>query len=134
MSFLTLPLPAFAFYAALNGLLVLALAMLVVRGRVVTQTEIGDGGHAVMQRAMRAHGNAIEYLPIFLILLLALAEIAAPLWLIHAIGATGTLGRVLHAIGLSTTTGRSFGRGVGTLLTWIAILAAAIAILVLVVA
>lgn len=113
-----------AVYAGVNILLLLILAILVVAGRWKTQAMIGDNGNPDMLRAMRVHANAAEYIPAALVGLVILAVLnpEAPQWLIHAGGATLTLGRVLHAIGLSSSAGRSFGRAAGILLTWTAFL------------
>ncbi len=112
---------AFGFYAALNAFIMLVLSILVVRARVVTQTAIGDGGKPAMAAPLRAHANNTEYVPMALILMWALATpLGVSIWLIHGVGAPLTLGRLLHAIGLSRTTGTSLLRFVGMILTWIA--------------
>jgi uncharacterized membrane protein YecN with MAPEG domain len=112
------------FYAGINGLIALVLAVLVVRQRGRTKTGLGTGGHLALEQAIRVHGNFVEYVPLILILLLLL-ELGglAPLWL-HLMGITITLGRILHAWGLSTSPGESFGRAAGTTLTWLTLLAA----------
>ncbi|MGZ8238835.1 MAG: MAPEG family protein, partial [Methylobacter sp.] len=48
----------------------------------------------------RAHSNAVEYIPIALMLLLMLELNGAPKILIHILGATLLTGRILHAMGL----------------------------------
>jgi uncharacterized protein len=112
---------AFGFYAALNALILLVLSMLVVRARVVTQTEIGDGGKPQMAAALRAHANNAEYTPMALLLMWGLATpLGATIWLIHGVGIPLTLGRLAHAIGLSGSTGPSTLRTLGMVLTWIA--------------
>lgn len=112
---------AFGFYVALNALIMLVLGILVVRARVTTRTDIGDGGIAEMAGPLRAHGNNTEYVPMALLLLWALASVppTASIWLMHSMGASLTVGRILHAIGLSQSTGPSTFRLVGTMLTWI---------------
>ncbi len=112
------------FYAGINGLIALVLVVLVVRQRGKTKTGLGTGGHLALEQAIRVHGNFIEYVPLILILLLLL-ELGglAPLWL-HLMGIALTLGRILHAWGLSTSPGESFGRAAGTTLTWLTLLAA----------
>ena len=55
--------------------------------------------------------------------MLALIGLKAP-WL-HGLGIALTLGRLLHAWGLSTNPGTSFARSAGIALTW-AVLAAAL--------
>lgn len=119
----------FALYAALNATIILILALLVSRARRSAQVGIGDGGHPGLLRATRAHGNAVEYVPLVLVLLLTLASLKAPIILIHVIGGLLTFGRILHAIGLSRSSAVSIGRAAGILLTWTALLIAIIACL-----
>jgi uncharacterized protein len=114
------------FYAGLNALIALALALLVVRQRSKSGINLGSGGNPALEQAIRAHGNFIEYAPfiLFLLLLLELGGLSA-LWL-HLMGATLTVARILHAWGLMTKPGASFGRAAGIALTWIVMLAALI--------
>lgn len=119
----------FALYAALNAVIILALALLVVRARRRHKVQLGDGGNPELLRAQRAHGNAIEYVPLILILLLTLAGLKASLVVVHVIGGLLTFGRLLHAIGLSRSSGVSIGRAGGILLTWTALLLAIVACL-----
>lgn len=79
---------------------------------------MGDGGHERILKAVRAHGNAAEYIPIGLLLLLACVQTDVPPWFLHAVGASLTLGRVFHALGIHATPGRSIGRTLGMVLTW----------------
>ncbi|WP_291843020.1 MAPEG family protein [Maricaulis sp.] len=116
-------LDAFALYTGLNGLLVIVLAFNVVRYRRSAKVGFGTGGNEALERACRVHGNAIEYVPVGLLILGALALTSAPVLVVHAVGITLTLGRLLHAWGLSTSSGTSFGRAVGTLLTWVTLIA-----------
>ncbi len=114
------------FYAGLNALIALVLAALVIRQRQKTRTIFGTGGHLPLEQAVRAHGNFIEYVPLILILLLllGLGGLGA-LWL-HVMGIALTLGRILHAWGLSTTHRASVGRFVGTALTLTTLLTAVV--------
>jgi hypothetical protein len=114
------------FYAGLNALIALVLAILVVRQRNKTGVNLGSGGNPALEQAIRAHGNLIEYAPfiLFLLLLLELGGLSA-LWL-HLMGATLTVARILHAWGLMTKSGASFGRAAGIVLTWVVMLAALI--------
>jgi uncharacterized membrane protein YecN with MAPEG domain len=121
---------AFGFYTALNALVMLVLAILVVRARAATKTPIGDGGLPAMAGPMRAHGNNTEYVPMGLLLMLALVEQpGGSIWLIHAVGLPLTLGRILHGIGLSRSTGTTPFRFLGILLTWIAFIIGIVAVL-----
>jgi uncharacterized membrane protein YecN with MAPEG domain len=113
------PVSMVAFYAAINALIMLVLAMLVVRARVKTRTEIGDGADPALLGPLRAHANNTEYVPMAIILLLMLLGLQANIWVIHAVGGTLTLGRLLHAVGLSGNVGASTPRLVGMILTWL---------------
>jgi uncharacterized protein len=121
-----MPVSITLFYAGLNGLIAVGLAFLVVRQRRKTRIGIGAGNNPALERAIRAHANFIEYVPLILILLLLLELCGTPAWRLHAMGAALTVGRLLHAWGLSHSSGVSFGRGVGITLTWIVLLAASI--------
>lgn len=105
----------------------LAIWFLVLSYRVVQRrshgVSLGDGGDDTLMRRIRGHGNFTEYVPLIL-LMLALLEIggATPIWLLHVLGATLLIARVLHGIALSFTTHWKFGRFWGTLLTFVLLL------------
>ena len=116
-----------ALYVALNAAIIVALAVNVIRMRYRTRTRFGDTGNLQMMRAIRAHGNNTEYVPIALILLLLTHNLGGGLPLIHAIGLPLTVGRALHATGFlarghETPTGHSYLRMAGMILTFFAIL------------
>lgn len=106
-------------YAGVNILLLFLLAFGVVRARQKHKVSIGDGGNPAVLQAMRAHGNATEYIPVAVVGLglMAILDPVPVLW-VQALGGVFTLGRILHAIGLSGSSGVSFGRMAGMVLTW----------------
>jgi uncharacterized membrane protein YecN with MAPEG domain len=63
-----------SFYAALLALLIVWLSLRVIKLRRTKKVRLGDGGEPELQTAIRAQGNATEYIPISLILL-ALLEL-----------------------------------------------------------
>ena len=110
--------PVTGFYAALLALLILLLGLRVVVLRWRTKTGIGDGGDRGLARAIRTHGNAIEYVPLALVLMLV-AELAhASQGLLHGCGVALCVARVLHALGLSRRSGATPGRFAGTVGTF----------------
>ncbi|OGN52147.1 MAG: glutathione S-transferase [Caulobacterales bacterium RIFOXYB1_FULL_67_16] len=123
---LMLAIQAAALWSGLLILLMLVLSGIVVSGRRKHMVSLGDGGVAELAAASRAFGNCAEYATPGMIALLLLAAVGAPAWMIHAVGATLLVGRVAHALGLLLQTGPSLGRVVGMLLTWVALLAAAV--------
>ena len=115
-----------ALYAGLVGVLLLVLAALVSRLRRSRKIGLGDGGDRELQRAIRVHGNAVEWaIPALLLLLVAELNRAAPVFL-HACGLAILVGRILHAMGLSRSAGLSFGRFAGSGLSWAALLVLAL--------
>src|SRR5512137_2947617 len=117
-------------YAALCGVLLIALALNVVRLRLGRKIPLGMGEGSALEQPVRVHGNFTEYAPPFLILLL-LAELGgASFGFLHLMGAAFMLGRLLHAYGLSTVRARSFGRFYGSAISWGTILVLSIYLLV----
>jgi uncharacterized membrane protein YecN with MAPEG domain len=114
-------LPITALYAAILGLIVLALAINVTMHRVKLRVSIGDGGNPVMRRMIRLHGNAIEYIPLALVLM-ALYEINGGWhWLLHVIGIALIAGRLIQTWAMWGNDLPVPGRGVGQVLTWASI-------------
>lgn len=97
-------LPPFAvtpLYAALCGLLLLGLGLVVVRLRRQHKVLTGDGGNATLARAMRVQANFVEYVPLTLLLLFMLEMSRQPAWALHLLGAALFLGRLLRNAGVS---------------------------------
>ncbi len=121
-----MPVAITALYAAILGLLLIALAARCARLRNKTHIGIGYEGSDELGRAVRVHGNFIEYVPLALILMGLIELNGGPAALVHGLGAALVIGRLLHAWGLSGSAGVSFGRVAGSLATWLAIVAAAL--------
>lgn len=111
------------FYAGLCTLLVLTLAGRVMARRVSHKIGIGDGGDHEMAKRVRAHANAVEYLPLALLLLGGMELNGYPDTVIHGFGLTLLVSRLLHAWGLSRSSSASPGRFVGILFTLVLMVA-----------
>ena len=118
--------PITALYAGILGLLITALAINVTVHRAKLKVQISDGGNPQMQRMIRVHANAVEYVPLGL-LLLGLYELDHG-WpaVLHAAGIALIVGRVLHIAGMWNSTDVNFGRAAGPTVTWITIAALAV--------
>jgi hypothetical protein len=116
-------------WSGLLLLLMVALSLLVVRQRQKHKVLLGHGDVPSLELASRAFGNAIEYVPAGMaglaLLVLAGAEPSA----VHVIGAMLLVGRVLHAFGLSRSSGVSVGRAGGMTLTWLALVLLGLALI-----
>ncbi len=115
-------LQAASLYIALNLLLLVYLGFRVVLKRQAGQVSLGTGGDSDLERRMRAHGNAAEYSPAMMIALFVLASLGASVATMHALGVGFTLGRLLHAFGL--TTGALPARQFGMIFTFLSMLLA----------
>jgi hypothetical protein len=111
-----------AVYAGVNILILLVLSVMVAAGRRRHKIVLGPGDNEAFNRAVRAHGNAAEYIPAGLVgvLTLSLFE-SSPMWLLHASGLSLTAGRIFHAVGLHLGA-LNLGRVLGMSLTWLAFL------------
>lgn len=129
MSFYSASLTIVGVYAGLNILINLFLAYRVSANRIRSNVMTGTGSDEKLYNASRAHIVNVEYTPIALVGMVVLHLLAASIYVLHVIGLALTIGRVLHAIGVSRTGESTPPRLVGTLLTWIALLVAGIACL-----
>lgn len=115
-----------------SGLLLIMLVVLsarVVEQRRKHRVTVGDGDAPELLQAIRAFGNATEYIPAGIGAVAVLAVVQAPAFVTHISGLLLFAGRVIHAVALSRTTGTSLGRNAGMILTWIAYLFVAVALL-----
>jgi uncharacterized membrane protein YecN with MAPEG domain len=115
--------PASFLYAAVLGLILVALSAQVVLARRRHRVRLGTGEEDAMQQAVRVQANFSEYVPLA-VLLLVFAEITGlPTAAVHGAGLLLVTSRVVHAIGLSRSPGLTFGRLYGTAGTWLTIVA-----------
>jgi len=120
---------AAALWAGLHVFLMLTLSLLVVRLRQKHKVALGDEGIPELAQAIRAFGNASEYVPTALIAIAVLAVVDAPPLAIHVAGFVLFAGRVIHAVGLSNSGGASIPRAVGMVATWLAYIFVGVALL-----
>ena len=105
-------------YAALCGVLLIALALNIVRLRMGKRIPLGVGEGAAIEQPVRVHGNFTEYAPTFLILLL----LAVGLALVTSIGSPAFLSQLnmtqmLAAAATIILAGLASGLALGTLAT-----------------
>lgn len=116
-------------FAAVLGLMFIALSVRTLLTRRRNQVAIGDGGNAELLRAVRVHGNFAEYAP-FALLLLALSEInGVSSTAVIVLNTALLLGRCSHAYGVSQVDENYRYRVLGMSLTFLSIAGAAICLL-----
>ncbi len=92
--------PVTALYGAVSALLTLALGLNVSRLRGKYNTWRGDGGHAELAGAIRAHGNNTEHVPLLLVMLLVAELSGGSSTVLHIFGGAVVVSRLLHAVGM----------------------------------
>ncbi len=116
-----------ALYAAVLALIIVALAINVTVHRVKLRVSLGDGGNPQMLRMMRLHGNAVEYIPIAVLLMLTYEIGGGSRYLLHAAGIALITGRLIQVAAMWGSNVATPGRGLGQSLTWATIVVMALA-------
>lgn len=111
-------MPVTPLYAALLGLMFVALSVRTIRLRRRFRVAIGDGKNALLQRAMRVNANFSEYVPLTLLLVWFVELHDGPRLHVHALGIALLCGRLLHAWGVSHEKENLRYRTAGMMLTF----------------
>jgi uncharacterized protein len=97
-----MPIPVTLLYGGLTALFVTILGANVSRLRGASGAFVGDPVPPELVRPIRAHGNAAEWAPLGILLLLLLElSGAGNRFALHLLGGSFFLGRVLHAYGVT---------------------------------
>ena len=116
---------ALALYVGLNLLLTFLLALNVVQHRFK-----GDSVDQVMlEKAVRAHGNNTEYVPIILIGLGVMVMTGASAQTISILGGTLFAARIFHGYGIQQAKVPNIFGMVGNMVTWLVMLCVATTLL-----
>ena len=124
----TLSAHAAALWVGLHLILLIVLSARVVGQRRHHKVGLGDGGVPTLARAIRAFGNATEYIPCGRVGLAVLAMTGAAPLVVHTAGVLLFAGRVVHAVGVSRSGGASLARVAGMIMTWLAYIVIAVAL------
>ena len=113
-------LQAFALWTGLNLMMTLLLGLNVTRWRGKEGVSVGSGTSPGLERAIRAHGNNIEYGPGALIGVLVLVALGYSALTIHVLGVLLLIARACHAYGIQQLeTPLPKSRVLGNILTWL---------------
>lgn len=107
-----------ALYASILASIMIWLAIEVIKQRRSNKVAYSDGGVEGLQIARSAQSNAMDYIPITLILMALVEFNGAPSWLLHLVGVAFVIGRMMHAKGLLRE--KMSGRVNGMKLTFLA--------------
>lgn len=92
-----IPIAIVGIYAALCTFILIWLSNSTGSLRRKHRISIGDGGNKHLTRIMRGHANAVENIPITLVMLAIAALIGTPAFVLHILGLVFVVGRALHA-------------------------------------
>ncbi len=98
-------------YIGILALLFIVFSALVIRCRVQCNAVIGDGGQDIMLRHIRAHGNFAEYVPLSLLLMLALELNGTDATMLHSMGLALIIGRISHFYSLTVHEPKTAAKG-----------------------
>lgn len=126
-----MPIEITGFYTALLAILFVYLSILVAQHRLKNRVSMGDGGDPHFQTFIRAQANFAEYVPLILLLMLTAELNGADPLLVHGMGTSLLIARLLHAYGLIKHLGPSWQRLWGVLLTFSSLLFGAVVNLIL---
>lgn len=104
-------------YAAILGLVFVALSFRTLLLRRKFQVAIGPGGNAALERASRVHSNFAEYVPLTLVLIYFLEIYTETVVWVHVLCIALIIGRAVHAYGVSQVNENYRFRVVGMVLT-----------------
>jgi uncharacterized protein len=122
-------MPVTPLYAAILGLVFVALSLQTIRLRRRHRVALGDGDQAPLRRAMRVHANFAEYVPLALLLMFFVERGGGSALRIHVLGIALLAGRLLHAWGVSQVRENFRYRTVGMVLTFSVIISASLFLL-----
>ena len=108
-------------YGGALALWFLVLSVWVILGR---DTGGPNKDEANLQRRIRGHANFAEYVPLILLLIGFLEASGTAPWIIHSLGASLLVGRLMHGYAFSFTEKSVIGRSGGIVRTLLALLAA----------
>jgi len=120
-------------YLAVLALLFSALSLMVVALRAKNDIPFGDGGNDSLHRAIRAHGNFAEWVPLAVLLVGALEASGQASSTIHLLMGALLTARILHPIAFASPLGSAsyfVGRIAGASITWLVVTASAVFLLV----
>jgi hypothetical protein len=118
------------FYAAIFALLYIGLTIRVIALRNARRVSLGSGGDPALERAIRIHANFIEYVPLALILLIAMEMQRRSVYLLHILCLLLLVGRICHFLALSRENTANPLRGAGVALTVLVLAVAAIILII----
>ncbi len=112
-------------YTGLNALILLWISTVTSGLRGKYKVSVGDGGNKHLHRIMRGHANAVENIAILLLLMIIMAALGTPGYILHGFGLALTISRFFHAYHFIQEDAPRWQRFYSSVVTLIILLAAA---------
>jgi len=93
-------MPITPLFAAIFGIMYIALSISVAKRRLKGNISLGTGGNDDLEKAIRVHGNFSEYVPFTLLLLWLLETVSLSHSLVFVLGVVFLVARIAHCIGM----------------------------------
>ena len=94
-------MPITPLFAALFGLMYVVLSVRVVKIRFAERISLGSADHKELERAVRTHGNFIEYVPLSLLLFWFLESVTFNSELVFYLASVLLVSRIAHVLGMN---------------------------------
>ncbi|MBI3418977.1 MAG: MAPEG family protein [Proteobacteria bacterium] len=114
-------------YAGILGLILLILSLNIFREWVTVAIGNAAKGEEPWKRSERVQRSFIEFIPMCLLLLLLIELHGAPRLILHGLGASLVVARVLHAYGVGDGKMANLVRVVGTQITFLVLMICSLA-------
>ncbi len=105
-----------ALYASFMTMMLMVLSFHVIYLRFKLGIMVGDGGNEEMQKLIQARNNIVDYVPLALLLMFILEKYDMHPYVLHGLGVTLIISRLIQGLALTTCASASKGRIAGSML------------------
>lgn len=115
----------FEVFVFVNVLIVTVLSANVSWARITQKVPHGDGGNLTVKKAIRAHGNGVEHVAMFALVVLGLEMAGASEALLGTLVVAFSVGRAMHPFGMlgQMFTARRVGATISLLCEFVGVIA-----------
>jgi len=117
-------MPITPLFAAIFGLMYLALSVVVINARAKHSVSTGTADNKELEVAVRAHANFIEYVPLSLLLFWFMELVSLSSGLVFWLASALLIGRAAHVLGMNNPQSLKVLRQLGMIITLAVILIA----------
>jgi uncharacterized protein len=113
-------------FAAFAACFLVYLSYRVIKIRKAHSVSVGTAGDPALERAVRNHGNFIEYAPLTLLMLAMVEYVGLAAWAVWVLGFMFVASRLIHFVGFRSKEAPGIFRVVGMALTFTTLISLAV--------